>query len=434
MLQEQRDALLDETVDSQEARYENAASIINDYFDMQSEGYQAIMAEAQASMVAEGEVGVAAAALVAAEIELILAKLASSRTRLLASIGSTDYGTGTKPKGGSGGGKSVAERMKAMFETANREAEVLKERFFDPFAYELPKSIEAARNKIAKLADKSGGKWTQDMKDLFDLMSSNIMSKEMLKMADATRDINRGLMGERGRRNDIYKEEVSRLRTMKAKLIEMGIWRVEWEKYIQDQLLALQQQHATASPMGEFLGEWKSVYDDIEQAGTDAIRSLSQGMADMVTEGKADFEDLARSAVNSLLQIGFNAALSGVGSLIQSGITGAFPGLGSGTPLFNIGGGASSGSASIITAGPTGQSAPSILADRAGSAQNVAGVAGGSGSNQQAKVNIINNSGTQLESETTNARFSPDGLVLDVVLKEINRPGPFRDSMKRAMK
>lgn len=445
VLRKAYEASVDKTVSTSEERYENAAQIVNDYFDQQVAGYEAIALEVQANIAAEGEAGIAMAAMVAAEIDLILAQLADRRASLLESIKGPTLVSGSRKPGG-GGGANPAAQLEAMIESANRKAEELKRRVVDPFAYELPKAIDSAREKIGKLADKmSGGKWTQQMQDLFNTIATNEMTEELLDMADATREIERSLMGERAARRAVYDEEVSRLKDMKARLIEMGIWRVEWEKIIQDRILALQAEMVGQSPLGEFFNQWKDYFDDIEQVGVDTIDSLSQGMADMVTEGKADFADLARSAVNSLLKISFQAALSGVGDLLKSSITGAFTKTAvnhAGSIVGKAGGrnrmvnsSAFAMATRFHTGGIAGNEVPTILEKGEGVFTSEQMKAIGAGmSRGDTKVNIINQTGTPLNADETNVSFSPEGMVLDVVLKEANRPGPFRDSLKRALK
>jgi lambda family phage tail tape measure protein len=197
------------------------------------------------------------------------------------------------------------------------------------------------------------------------------------------------------------------------------------------------------------MNEWKNLYDDLESAGVDTLKSLSQGFADFVTEGEADFEGLARSAVNSLLQISANAALSGLVSWGQEAASGFF----NKTPVTagvshsgDIVGSASrtrsvnmemfSNAPRYHTGGVIGQEVPAILEKGEGVFTAEQMKALGAGQSKQSgttKVNIINNSGTDVDSEETNTRMDMDGIVMDIVLKKINQPGPYRDNMKRAL-
>jgi len=47
-------------------------------------------------------------------------------------------------------------------------------------------------------------------------------------------------------------------------------------------------------------------------------------------------------------------------------------------------------------------------------------------------VNVINQSGTQMNAEQQSAGFNGEQFVVDVVLKAVNRPGPLRDAVKGA--
>jgi len=446
MLKQASDVMQDSSLSSEE-QFEEASRIAEAFYSTQIEGYETLGQAAIDTLIQQGVTGVEAAAIVRAAMALQVQSLIDEQTSILGLLKGGMITTGGAA-GKGGGGKSVAARMEAMFETANREAETLKRRFLDPFAYEFPKAIDAARNKIAKLADKSGGKWTQDMKDLFKLMASNVMGKEMLKMVDATRDINRNLKGERAARNDIYDEETSRIRDMKAQMIEMGIWRVDYEQIVTDQIQALRDQLDAASGMGQYANEWKDLFDNISDWGADTFQSISQELADMVTEGEMNMEQLARSALNSFLQISINAAISGVTDLFRTGAKSILGGIMPNVAV-NHGGGIAgmAGRSRSVPAdafamapkfhggGIAGDEVPSILQKGEGvftkEQMKAMGRGGGSG---DVKVNLINNSGTQLDSESSDVRFNPDGMVLDVVLKNAARPGPFRDSLKRSLK
>ncbi len=455
-MMESVDEVMQSTTGSQNERYAQATEIVNAYYDQQVTSLNEILAAAQAGMIAQGEAGAAAAVQLGEVVAGILASLGQVQSTYLGSLkgGITTVassGGGSKKKGKSPA-QRAGERLEDMVKEANLAADKVAERFANPFAYELPSAIDSARKKIDKLAeDMSGGKWTGQMQSLFNTIATNEMTEEMIKMAEASRDIRRNLMGEKQRRTEIYDEEVKRIKEMKAKLIEMGIWRVEWEGTVQEQLLALQEEYDSKSPMGEFMNEWKDLYENIEEVGTDTMRSLSQSMADMVTEGKADFEDLARSAVNSLLQVSFNAALSGITDYAAAGIKSWMGGGAStsasvshaGSIVGQSGGRNVSVNSNLFsnaqryhTGGVIGQEVPAILEKGEGvfTAAQMKAIGAGMSGPREAKVNIINNTGTEVESEETMARFSPDGMILDVVLKRVQQPGPFRDSMKRALK
>ena len=45
-------------------------------------------------------------------------------------------------------------------------------------------------------------------------------------------------------------------------------------------------------------------------------------------------------------------------------------------------------------------------------------------------VNVINNSGTQLEAEQSEPEFDGREMIINVVVEEANREGPLRDTFK----
>lgn len=58
----------------------------------------------------------------------------------------------------------------------------------------------------------------------------------------------------------------------------------------------------------------------------------------------------------------------------------------------------------------------------------------GGGAAPEVTVNVINQSGVQVNAESGQPRMDGRKLVLDVVLTAMNQPGPFRDGMKGAMR
>lgn len=66
-------------------------------------------------------------------------------------------------------------------------------------------------------------------------------------------------------------------------------------------------------------------------------------------------------------------------------------------------------------------------------------VIGGTGGTKQTggvnvEINMINQSGQQLEAEAGAPRFDGERVILDVVVSAMSRPGPFRESMRGAMR
>ena len=230
-LMAQTQEIMTEGAGTAEERYAKAAEVTNEFYDQQIASMEAILVAAQSSIAAQSEAGIIAAVQMAEVVDAILAGLNAQRASFLGSLKTgltTIPGTGTD--GGSGGGAraSAAKRLKDMMEEANKEAAELSERLVNPFAYELPSAIDKAKERIDKLADKlSGGTWTQQMKELFNTLSTNAIVEEMIEMKEASRDIRRSLMGERAARREVYDEEVANIASMKEKLIAMGLWRVE---------------------------------------------------------------------------------------------------------------------------------------------------------------------------------------------------------------
>lgn len=398
-----------------------------------------LQTQATESLSAQGETGMMAAAIFAEYISGLIENLQN---------GVDKYAENLKRgmvlvdnPGGDSKIKTAQASLDEMIKSAENAGETLNERFINPLAYVLPNAIESARTRIDKLAKTlSGGAWTQQMKDLFHSISMNAVSEEMLKIRDASKEIRRSLMGERAMREEVYQEEVQRLKDMRAKLVDQGLWRVEWEGIVQDQLRALEEQFVSSSPLGQYSQEWKSFFDNIESWGVDTFKGLSDELADFVVDGEMDIAGFARSALKSFMSIQFNslfsAGTSWLGGRLGFGVSHA------GSIVGETGGRQRIADAAVFanapryhTGGIAGNEVPTILEKGEGVFTEGQMAAIGKGmSPPNIQMNIINNSGAQVsEDSKPSVRFDGKNMILDVVLEGVGKPGPFRDGMKGAL-
>ena len=441
-----------------EERAEAMAQIQATYYADSIAAWQGFIAQQEAALeqaIAESD---------SRSIAIIQGSLAKAQAMLAAVFrmkASMVSGIPTLPGSGGGGGggsslKTARTNLNNMIEEASRKSAQLRQRFIDPLAYELPKGIESARLRIQKLADTlTNGRITQEMQDLLDTISNNEISEVMLDLSERTQAIQRSLMGEKQAREKAYRDEIKRLQNMKQKLIEHGLWRVEHERTIQEMLVALREEFEVSSPLGQYANAWKDLSTNVEEWMVGTFDSVSQALADMVTEGKADLADLARTALNTFLQIQIQAAMSGlyklasgwVGGLIGGGAAGN----GANVSVNHAGGIAGMGGRSrdvsmeafaaaprFHVGGVIGQNEmPAILEKGEGvftaEQMKAMGLMVNSGGPQEATVNVINNTGMPVDSEQATVRFDGKSMILDVVLKEAQKPGPFRDAMKGAL-
>jgi hypothetical protein len=189
----------------------------------------------------------------------------------------------------------------------------------------------------------------------------------------------------------------------------------------------------------------QDAYKQVEKTGVDTMASLeaaargwgeqfTNAMADMVQSGKLSFSDLADSIISDLLRImiyqnitapilrGLNflppvPTSTGHTGGIVGGLTGSTfvnPGVFAGAQRYHTGGMVGLGPNEVPIIANRGEEVLTRNDPRHAMNQ------GGSGS---VKVEIIKN-GSPIETDSSSARFDPDGMVVSVILKDFERGGP----------
>ncbi|MEO9497580.1 MAG: tape measure protein [Vibrio splendidus] len=185
------------------------------------------------------------------------------------------------------------------------------------------------------------------------------------------------------------------------------------------------------------LDDWSEFSISLEKVWANALSGVADTLTTLVMTGKADFESLTQSIIQMIIKIGIQWSImkamtgmgvdmSGVAAQAKGGVVGS-AGVQS-LKTYARGGVAKANNPQMAIFGegsmneayvplPDGRRIP---VDMNGSAPNV-------------EVNVINQSGQQVQAEQQGQRFDGERFVLDVVLKAANRPGNFRSSMKGAL-
>lgn len=211
-------------------------------------------------------------------------------------------------------------------------------------------------------------------------------------------------------------------------------------------------------PIAQMARQWARYNENMEQAGAGWLDDFSNRLTEFVRTGKASFSDFAESIIEDIIRIQIQAQLAGLiggasgGFSVTEGIAGQtnygggalgvvtgneFDTFATGgimtahgkLPLraYSAGGIANSPQLALFGEGrtpeayvplPDGKNIPVMMK---GGVPNVS-------------VNVINQSGQPVDAQGGQPRFDGEKMVLDVVLKAANRPGPFRDGMRGAMK
>ncbi len=223
----------------------------------------------------------------------------------------------------------------------------------------------------------------------------------------------------------------------------------------------LDKQEAEAgSSILSLMKEWEVAAQDMADVWRSAFEGASDAIADFIVTGEASIGDFLENIAKMVVR-------SGVQELIATGVTSLMsgwrstPSTGSGRIEFgsspNTGGFmlTSSANGNIMTAKgpvtlqkyarggiahtpqlslfgegsqpeayvplPDGRTIPVTLEGNTGS---------GGPANLAVQVNVINQSGEQVESSEQNQRFDGEKYIVDVVLRNATRPGPMRDAFR----
>lgn len=398
--------------------------------------------------------------------------------------------------------KAEKQFKKAMLDAAtdfDRAMELLN----DPLAYQLPESIENTRNKLngiletlRRLAAESPA--AAQALAVFEKQIDQIANKageaeairDLTAIKDRTKQIRRSLMDENAAREDAFHEEVERLDRMKQALTEQGIWRVEYERIVQENIKAMRDEleELNKSDLSRMMDGWMKWIDRLEDASAGWVEGFSESLTDLMMDGSADFSDFANSVIRDIIRIGNQAWMSGLFQLLTgdsgggSGGGGILGGLaksiggaigswfGGGSVFADVSGGASGafgatgfnpayyhGGGIVGKGNPMRGLVPASLFENAkrfhgggfpglrrdevpAILEKGEGVftpeqmrALGQG-NGDVQVNIINQSGQPVQGQSSGPRFDGEKMVLDIVLKAMNRPGQFRDGMRENVK
>jgi hypothetical protein len=453
---------------AEEDRLARATEVANTFFDTQVAGYVAIGEVAQAELAEQGNMGLEAAGLVAAQIVEILDAIEQRRAAVIGNLTLDRSVGGTKPSSRGGGGKSDAEKaadkIKKLREDLEDDMVAVQRRLADPFGFEIPKAIEKTEEKLRDIVEllKPGASlvegMTAEMQELLQTARQIALGETVLDIKETMRDVERSMMGDRGQRNAEAQDQIDYLNDLKEYYTEYGLWRVEHETLLQERIRQIQQEARSQSPLGEWLDEWKNFGDSMEEIVVDGLDGISQALADLATEGEMNLNRLGRALVNNLIKTGLMNGMSAIGNWMQG--DGGGGGFWSALGNFLSGGteadvahtgsviGTMEGSRRTVspltfagaprfhTGGIVGDEVPAILKKKEGvfTPAQMQALGGLARQAPNVGINVINNSGMQMDMEQGETRFDGDKMVLDVVLKAANQPGTFRDSLKGALK
>lgn len=285
-----------------------------------------------------------------------------------------------------------------------------------------------------------------------------LMALEAKKAQESTIEINDALLTEDQQREANYQREVARIQGLIDET--QNLYGPEGRK-IADQyynyLKALAKKNNIAQSM---FGSWAQSAADLKGQLGSTLTSSMDSFIDGLARGKLAFGDFVKSLLIDITKIIIRALIAkAILSAIGLGYSGsnnfAADGLApiaafNSTPTFHRGGTVGSGSPGRTTVDPaifafaeryhTGgmvglkPNEVPIIAEKGETVLTPEQMKamGSSGSKQapETTVNIINQSGTQMDATSSQPRFDGEKMIIDVILKNMSKPGPLRDSMK----
>lgn len=273
------------------------------------------------------------------------------------------------------------------------------------------------------------------------------------KMKESQQAITAGLMKESDKARAIYAQEVA---DYLEGLDNMALGDEERKAYLEQFYSWLEARSAqlvrdTETPMEQMARNWEDNVSAMEKASASWMDSFSSELTDLVVDGKADFQSLADSIIKDMIRISMQRALAGIFGANRPGVESPVAdNNGFGPGGWQRGGGDEFANGGIMTkfgraqlnaySGGGVANSPQVAIFGEGSRPEayvplpdgktipVSMKGGGAGANVQ--VNVINQSGQDVDAQQGTPKFDGERMILDVVLKAAQRPGRFRDGLK----
>lgn len=298
--------------------------------------------------------------------------------------------------------------------------------------------------------------------EIMDARRLENVAKGIADIRDETRNMNLDLLEGRDRVIASYEQDIARAERLRQEWIALGRDVAEVDEIVDNFLnaRAAQFEREMETPLEKLAREWADVTTQMENA-------QAQWMDDFVQQlvrGEASFGDFAIAILEDIAQIRLQAQLAGFIETFLGGITksigGWFGGGGStsldgllkqGTNVAAHTGGVAgkatgmtvsapnwiwAGAPRLHTGGIAGlknDEVPTILRRGEGvfTPEQMKALGGGVGDVQvPINFNLINESGQPLEAQEQGRSFDGEQYIVDVVVRNLNRPGRMRDAVR----
>jgi hypothetical protein len=297
------------------------------------------------------------------------------------------------------------------------------------------------------------------------------LGEELMEIRRKTRQMTGEMVDDENQaRENAYSAEVARLRRLLDQAQLSGEDRINAEKDIQDHIRALREKadRDNESSAQRLARQWKNTAQQLRDASGGWLTDLTKQLTDFVMTGKMKFGDFAESVIADLVRIQIQSRVTGpLSTLLDMGakwIGGAITGYMGGTAaidnttypsaptlpvtrvqLNHLGGIVGKEASAVFAmaqrfhAGRAPRlkpdEVPTILQQDEGvfTPEQMKALGRGSNTGGNVQVNVINQSGQDVDAEQGQPRFDGEKMILDVFLKAAGRPGAFRNSLKGAV-
>lgn len=273
---------------------------------------------------------------------------------------------------------------------------------------------------------------------------------------DAAEDIRINLLPEYEKIEQEHDKIINQLKEWHV--TKKGTLSGEQEARYMNYLEALNEKKARAmeTPLEKLARKWEQISARMNDIWATATEQFTASLADSIVDGENRMEDFLNSFTKMIVQMQIQAMAAGVINFFGGGSPALPAGYSGGNSAGFFGnafadGGVMTGNGALAlrkyaTGGianspqlalfgegsmpeayvplPDGRTIPVTVsgAERSASPQNI-------------NFNLINESGTQLQAEQSGSgHFDGESMILDVVLKNVSRPGDFRDSVRGALR
>ncbi|MYH69586.1 MAG: hypothetical protein F4147_05660, partial [Gammaproteobacteria bacterium] len=252
-----------------------------------------------------------------------------------------------------------------------------------------------------------------------------------------------------------FREEIERLdEAHRQRLADNAAAATEENLILVDRL-----RRGAAAAFEEYGDAATAAADNAREAVNRSLQSMEDALVDFVTTGKLNFRELVDSILADLARLVIRQSITGplsqaLGGALGGLFPGATPGIGAGVPgnsiagapVFHGGGRAGDpsgrrrtgidpalflGAPRLHRGGLAGDEVP-IIAQRGERVLSRAETADYDGMRQAPQVHInIDNRGAPVNAEVRNQRWDGRSLVVDVLLDDVSRRGPFTQGLQR---